>query len=209
MSSGRERRRVLGGGAGDRAEPVALFNRFGGVLARGGDKQRRSRLEAGRQEVSFGGAVVEAQLDIRGNVVSGPGVLGTQVLKPVPQRWNFGGWAATGVPWLGGRVAMERAGGRRPGFPGGTSPPRLRVRPGIPLVLQKIQAVPPPAFAAREARPLETSERGDGAERREPAGRAHHGWAPRGNPACRGTFGGRRKAVRDRLALQGGTGDFP
>ena len=25
----------------------------------------------------------------------------------------------------------------------------------------------------------------------------------------RGTFGGRRKAVRDRLALQGGTGDFP
>ena len=26
---------------------------------------------------------------------------------------------------------------------------------------------------------------------------------------CRGTFGGRRKAVRDRLALQGGTGDFP
>ena len=27
--------------------------------------------------------------------------------------------------------------------------------------------------------------------------------------ACRGTFGGRRKAVRDRRALQGGTGDFP
>ena len=27
--------------------------------------------------------------------------------------------------------------------------------------------------------------------------------SPRGNPACRGTFGGRRKAVRDRLALQG------
>ena len=27
----------------------------------------------------------------------------------------------------------------------------------------------------------------------------------RGNPACRGTFGGRRKAVRDRFALQGGT----
>ena len=24
-----------------------------------------------------------------------------------------------------------------------------------------------------------------------------------------GLFGGRRKAVRDRLALQGGTGDFP
>ena len=33
--------------------------------------------------------------------------------------------------------------------------------------------------------------------------------SPRGNPACRGAFGGRRKAVRDRLALQGGTGDFP
>ena len=33
--------------------------------------------------------------------------------------------------------------------------------------------------------------------------------SPRGKPACRGTFGGRRKAVRDRLALQGGTGDFP
>ena len=33
--------------------------------------------------------------------------------------------------------------------------------------------------------------------------------SPRGNPACRGSFGGRRKAVRDRLALQGGTGDFP
>ena len=32
---------------------------------------------------------------------------------------------------------------------------------------------------------------------------------PRGNPACRATFGGRRKAVRDRFALQGGTGDFP
>ena len=29
------------------------------------------------------------------------------------------------------------------------------------------------------------------------------------HPACRATFGGRRKAVRDRLALQGGTGDFP
>ena len=28
-------------------------------------------------------------------------------------------------------------------------------------------------------------------------------------PACRGTFGGGRKAVRDRFALQGGTGDFP
>ena len=28
-------------------------------------------------------------------------------------------------------------------------------------------------------------------------------------PACRGTFGGRRKAVRDRFALQGGTGHFP
>ena len=26
-----------------------------------------------------------------------------------------------------------------------------------------------------------------------------------GNPACRGTFGGRRKAVRDRFAVQGGT----
>ena len=34
-------------------------------------------------------------------------------------------------------------------------------------------------------------------------------WSPRGNPACRGTFGGRRKAVRDRFALQGRTGDFP
>ena len=33
--------------------------------------------------------------------------------------------------------------------------------------------------------------------------------SPRGNPACRGTFGGRRKAVRDRFALQDGTGDFP
>ena len=29
---------------------------------------------------------------------------------------------------------------------------------------------------------------------------------PRGNPACRGTFGGHRKAVRDCFALQGGTG---
>lgn len=177
LSSGRERRRVLGGGAGDRAEPVALFNRFGVVLARGGDKQRRSRFDAGKQEV-FGGAVVEARLDIRGNVVSGRGVLGTQVLEPVPQRWNFGGWAATGVARLGGRVAMERAGGRRPGFQGGTSPRGLPVRPGIPLVLQMIQAVPPPAFAAREALPLGPSERGDGAERREPGGRAHHGWAP-------------------------------
>ena len=35
------------------------------------------------------------------------------------------------------------------------------------------------------------------------------GLGPRGTPACRGTFGGRRKAVRDRFALQGGTGDFP
>ena len=32
--------------------------------------------------------------------------------------------------------------------------------------------------------------------------------APRGTPACRGTFGGPRKAVRDRFALQGGTEDF-
>ena len=31
----------------------------------------------------------------------------------------------------------------------------------------------------------------------------------RGSCGSRGTFGGRRKAVRDRLALQGGTGDFP
>ena len=38
---------------------------------------------------------------------------------------------------------------------------------------------------------------------------AIHGVTPRGNPACRGTFGGRRKAVRDRFALQGGTGVFP
>ena len=30
-----------------------------------------------------------------------------------------------------------------------------------------------------------------------------------GDPVCRGTFGGRRKAVKDRIALQGGTGDFP
>ena len=48
--------------------------------------------------------------------------------------------------------------------------------------------------------------RGEGAQRkrcREPR------FSPRGNPACRGTFGGRRKAVRDRFALQGGTGDFP
>ena len=29
------------------------------------------------------------------------------------------------------------------------------------------------------------------------------------NPACRGTLGRRRKDVRDRFALQGGTGDFP
>ena len=33
--------------------------------------------------------------------------------------------------------------------------------------------------------------------------------SPRGNPACLGTFGGLRKAVRDRFALQGRTGDFP
>ena len=48
--------------------------------------------------------------------------------------------------------------------------------------------------------------RGEGAQRkrcRDPR------CSPRGNPACRGTFGGRRKPVRDRLALQGGTGDFP
>ena len=32
---------------------------------------------------------------------------------------------------------------------------------------------------------------------------------PSGNPACRGSFGGRSKAVRDHFALQGGTGDFP
>ena len=32
--------------------------------------------------------------------------------------------------------------------------------------------------------------------------------SPRGTAACRGPFGGRRKAVRG-LALQGGTGDFP
>ena len=32
---------------------------------------------------------------------------------------------------------------------------------------------------------------------------------PRGTPACRGTFGGRRKAVRDRFTIQGGTVDFP
>ena len=31
----------------------------------------------------------------------------------------------------------------------------------------------------------------------------------RETPACRGTFADRRKAVRDRFALQGGTGDFP
>ena len=31
---------------------------------------------------------------------------------------------------------------------------------------------------------------------------------PSGEPACQGTFGGRRKAVRDHFALQGGTGDF-
>ena len=48
--------------------------------------------------------------------------------------------------------------------------------------------------------------RGEGAQRkrcRDPR------CSPRGTQVCRGTFGGRRKAVRDRLALQGGTGDFP
>ena len=33
--------------------------------------------------------------------------------------------------------------------------------------------------------------------------------SPRGNPACRGTLGGRRKAVRYRFRLQGRTADFP
>ena len=33
--------------------------------------------------------------------------------------------------------------------------------------------------------------------------------SPRGNPACRGNFGGRRKGVRCRFALQDGTWDFP
>ena len=33
--------------------------------------------------------------------------------------------------------------------------------------------------------------------------------SPRGNPACRGTFGGRMKAGRILSALQGGRGDFP
>ena len=32
--------------------------------------------------------------------------------------------------------------------------------------------------------------------------------SPRGNPACRGTFGGRVKGVRYRFALQGGTWNF-
>ena len=32
---------------------------------------------------------------------------------------------------------------------------------------------------------------------------------PSGEPGVSGAFGGRRKAVRDRFALQGGTGDFP
>ena len=32
---------------------------------------------------------------------------------------------------------------------------------------------------------------------------------PSGDPAFRGTLGGRRKAVRDRFPRQGGTGDFP
>ena len=32
---------------------------------------------------------------------------------------------------------------------------------------------------------------------------------PSGEPGVSGDFGGRRKAVRDRFALQGGTGDFP
>ena len=32
---------------------------------------------------------------------------------------------------------------------------------------------------------------------------------PSGDPGVSGDFGGRRNAVRDRLALQGGTGDFP
>ena len=33
--------------------------------------------------------------------------------------------------------------------------------------------------------------------------------SPRGTLSCRGTFGCRGKAVRERFALQGGTGDFP
>ena len=48
--------------------------------------------------------------------------------------------------------------------------------------------------------------RGEGAQRkrcRDPR------CSPQGTPSCRVTFGGRRKAVRDRFALQGGTGDFP
>ena len=33
--------------------------------------------------------------------------------------------------------------------------------------------------------------------------------SPRVRLVCRGTFEGCRKAIRDRFALQGGTGDFP
>ena len=36
-----------------------------------------------------------------------------------------------------------------------------------------------------------------------------HSVFPSGDPGVSGDFGGRTKAVRDRFALQGGTGDFP
>ena len=92
------------------------------------------------------------------------------------------------------------------------SPPTRRVpsraTPRVPAPLPMSPFSPPdrdrrgdsPAWSGRGSRP---SRRTSGKRCRDPR------CSPRGNPACRGTFGGRRKAVRDRLALQGGTGDFP
>ena len=69
--------------------------------------------------------------------------------------------------------------------------------------------------AGKAANPFQTrsgiaspvaSRRGEGAQRKRCRDLR---CSPRGNPVCRGTLGGRWKAVRDRFALQGGTGDFP
>lgn len=89
----RELRRVLGGGAGDRTEPVALFNRFGGVLARGGDRGGAGLRQEGKRSPSAG-------LSLR------PGLTSVEMLQD-RERWGHRCWS----PCPGGGILG--GGGRR------------------------------------------------------------------------------------------------
>ena len=100
----------------------------------------------------------------------------------------------------------SRPGNRGHSACGTTHVARLEFPRETSIILRCVGRLGTPSTQSRGIDSPVAIRRGEGAQRkrcRDPR------CCPRGNPGCRGTFGGSRKAVRDRFALQGGTGDFP